>query len=185
MLNSLIDRFQAKFPPNRLVALAMAIALPTVIAPAAGYVAAWVPANFPELPTFTSGQLAGFAVTGFGAALLAGVTAGYKWLDGWQKQESRQHDRAEAILDRRHKEILTALEADVPEHAMALLEDLRNPPREATAETITADKLAAKEVTAEKISAGMVPPPKEPPSVDAPPPGPPDPPRPPLHRPVG
>lgn len=87
--SGLLDRFQAKFPPNRLVALAMVMLLPTVIVPAAGYFAVWVPQHFPGLPTFTAAQLTAYGVAGASAALLAGITAGYKWLDGWQKHEAR------------------------------------------------------------------------------------------------
>lgn len=95
MLNNLIDSFQAKFPPNRLVALAMAILLPVVITPAAGYVAAWATVNLPGVPGLGTAEL--IAVGGAAAAgtLLAGVSAGYKWLDGWQKDEEgvRQLER--------------------------------------------------------------------------------------------
>jgi hypothetical protein len=89
MFNALIDRFQAKFPPNRLAALAMGLLLPTVIVPASAFVTAWVPAHFPGLPAFTSGQLTLFALAGGAAAISAGITAGYKFIDGWQKDEDR------------------------------------------------------------------------------------------------
>lgn len=89
MLSNLIDRFQAKFPANRLAALAMALLTPLVVTPAATYVAAWLPAHFPGLPTFTPTQLTVFAVTGGLAALVAGITAGYKFIDGWQDHEER------------------------------------------------------------------------------------------------
>lgn len=107
MLNSLIDRFQTKFPPNRLTALAMLV----LAAPAAalgGYVAVWVPKHFPGLPTFTPKQYTGFLVTGAGVVALAGISAGYKFLDGWQKDE---HDRRGAAIEAAQRDHEAHLEA--------------------------------------------------------------------------
>ena len=89
MLNRLIDAFQAKFPPNRLTALVMALLVPTVIVPLSAYLTVWVPAHLPGLPTFTAAQLTAYGIAGGTAAFLAAITAGYKFLDGWQKHEAR------------------------------------------------------------------------------------------------
>lgn len=125
MLNALIDKFQAKFPPNRLVALALALLVPAVIVPAAGYVAVWVPAHFPGLPTYTAAQYTAFGITGATAALLAGVTAGYRWLDGWQKHEGREADAKLKRLAQEHEKVLAVLRADNPEFAKSVLDDLQ------------------------------------------------------------
>lgn len=80
MLNRLIDFLQEKFPPNRVVILLT----PLVFAPASGWVAAYVAEHFPGL------SLDEAAVTGvFIAGALSAVTLAYKWVDGWQKAESR------------------------------------------------------------------------------------------------
>jgi hypothetical protein len=80
LLNKIIDYFQAKFPPNRLVALLTA---PVAAGVAAG--TAWVAQHFPGLPAFSNGELTAFALAG----ALALITAAYKWIDGWQKHEER------------------------------------------------------------------------------------------------
>lgn len=113
MLNSFIDRFQAKFPPNRLVALAMALLLPTVIAPGAAYVAAWVPAHFPGLPAFSAAQLTAFALAGASTALLAGVTAGYKYIDGWQKDEEGVRKLERLGVEEAHRNRQQAYEVEL------------------------------------------------------------------------
>ena len=115
MLSGLIDRFQAKFPPNRLTALAMGILIPFVITPAAAYVAVYVPKHFPGLPTFSVAQLVAFGVAGGGGALLAGITAGYKWLDGWQRSEGATHSRIIEAARRDHEVQLEAMRLDSAE----------------------------------------------------------------------
>lgn len=130
MLHDLIDRFQAKFPPNRLVALAMGLLLPTVITPAAAFLAVWVPAHFPGLPTFTAGQLTAYGVLGGSAALLAGITAGYKYIDGWQKHERGKRTlvlaEIESEMARAEREnklkVALASTAASPEHAIEAIE---------------------------------------------------------------
>lgn len=130
MLNNLIDRFQAKFPPNRLVALAMALLLPTVITPAAAFLAVWVPAHFPGLPTFSAEQLTAYGVLGGSAALLAGITAGYKFIDGWQKDEAGRRalqlalvESRTAAADREGKlKVALISNAASPEHAIDAIE---------------------------------------------------------------
>jgi hypothetical protein len=77
-LNTLIDKLQAAFPVNRVVALASPLVGAGV---AAG--AAWVAQHFPGLPVFDSAQLTAIAVTAFSSV----VVAAYKWIDGWQKHE--------------------------------------------------------------------------------------------------
>jgi hypothetical protein len=127
MLNALIDRFQAKLPPNRLVALALAVLVPTLIAPAAGSLAVWVPAHFPGLPAFTSAQLTAYGVAGVWAALLAGATAGYKFIDGWQKHESREsakaHELELARIEGEIEQVIALIHAGhMPESVMDLLD---------------------------------------------------------------
>lgn len=122
MLNNLIDKLQAKFAPNRLVALAMAILIPTVITPGAAFLAAWVPAHFPGLPAFTAGQLTAFAITGGGAALLAATTAGYQWIDGWQFDEARKHGAEQARLEREHQLRMAIVKSESPHTAVDALD---------------------------------------------------------------
>lgn len=124
MLNALIDKFQATWTPNRLVAAAMALLIPLAIAPAAGYVAVWIPQHFPGLPTFTTAQLTAFGIAGVSAALLAGVTAGYQWIDGWQKHENRQAYVKDAEAEHRRALELAAVAAPDPFHAINALDTL-------------------------------------------------------------
>lgn len=103
-ISGLIDRFQAKFPPNRLTALAMLV----LAAPAAalgGYIAVWVPKHFPGLPAFTPDQYTAFLITGAGAVVLAGIAAGYKFIDGCQKDEANRFNLAveEAHLETKER----------------------------------------------------------------------------------
>lgn len=133
MLNSLIDRFQEKFPPNRLVALALALLVPLAITPGAAYLAVWIPSHFPGLPTFTVEQLTGFAITGATAALIAGTTAAYKFIDGCQRDERNKSIAASVAANHGHAEHIKAMElesqeriaaissASSPEHALELL----------------------------------------------------------------
>jgi hypothetical protein len=76
-----IGKLTAAFPVNRVVT----ILTPLVFAPAAGYIAAWVPQHIPGLGFEpTSAQVLGLIATGAGTALVAA----YKWLAGWQRAES-------------------------------------------------------------------------------------------------
>lgn len=79
LIGSVINGLQAKFPPNRIVALLT----PVVFVPVAAFVAAWVPKHFPGAPTFSADQLLASATTGAVSAL----AIAYKWIDGWQKHE--------------------------------------------------------------------------------------------------
>ncbi len=123
MLNQILDSLQAKFPPNRLVALAMVTLLP-FIASGAGYLAVWVPVHFPGLPPFTAAQLTAFGATTVGGILLAGITAGYKYIDGWQKDEARRHDTAQKAAEREHQKVLAVLESPIPDLARDTLDQL-------------------------------------------------------------
>lgn len=127
MLNQILDSLQAKFPPNRLVALAMVTLLP-FIASGAGYLAVWVPAHFPGLPPFTAAQLTAFGVATVSGILLAGITAGYRWLDGWQKDEARRHDTAQKAAEREHQKVLAVLESPIPDLARDTLDQLETTP---------------------------------------------------------
>lgn len=180
MLNSIIDNLQAKFPPNRLVALAMALLIPTVITPAAAFVAVWAPTHLPGLPAFSTAQLTAFGIAGASAALLAATTAGYKWIDGWQRHEGAQYRQgvdaievAQRELERFHeKEVALIRAADSPERGVEAIEQLLGgrplglggeegvPPEEGSPSATVA-------------SAAVPPPPPQPaqsPPVDLPPP---------------
>lgn len=124
MLNQLIDSLQAKFPPNRAAAAAMVVLLP-FIATGAGFLAIWVPAHFPGLPVFTAAQLTAFGATAVGGILLAGITAGYQWLDGWQKHEAHQHQAAQAAVDREHELALAVARSEAPFVTMEALDQLK------------------------------------------------------------
>jgi membrane protein implicated in regulation of membrane protease activity len=84
--NKAIDKAQATFPPNRIVALLT----PLVFVPVSGFVSAWVAKHFPGLPAFSSAQITGFMLVG----ALSALAAGYKWVDGWQKAEERGETKA-------------------------------------------------------------------------------------------
>jgi len=71
---------QAKFPVNRIVVL-----LTPVFVTLSGYASAWMAEHFPGLPQFTSAQITGFMVAG----AVAGLTAAYRWLKGWEAHEAR------------------------------------------------------------------------------------------------
>lgn len=78
LVNLIIDKLQATFPPNRI-----AILLAAPIVAAAAWTSAFVAANVPgvELPV---GVVAGV----MGSAVLIVVTLLYKWFDQWQKGET-------------------------------------------------------------------------------------------------
>lgn len=77
------QRLRAAFPVNRVVT----ILTPLVFVPVSGYVATWVPQHLPGIGFQpSSGMVLGLFLSGATAAL----TAAYKWLDGWQKHESRR-----------------------------------------------------------------------------------------------
>lgn len=87
MISGLIDKLQAKFPPNRVVALLTPFVTAGV---AAG--AAWLSQHFPGLPQPDQATELGFAIAGASAV----IAAAYKWLDGWQKDEiAKTHARIE------------------------------------------------------------------------------------------
>lgn len=77
-----IDKAQAAFPPNRIVALLT----PTVFMPAAAWLAGWGAKHLPGLPIFSASEIDGLMIAG----ALGALAAGYKWLDGWQKAEERE-----------------------------------------------------------------------------------------------
>ena len=67
---------------NRLVVL-----LTPVFAGVSGWLVQWVGDHFPGAPSLDQGELTALFVAGAAAA----VSAAYKWLDGWQKHEEREH----------------------------------------------------------------------------------------------
>ncbi len=77
LLNLLVDKFQATFPPNRLM-----IALAGPITAASVWLSAWTTAHIPgvELPV-------GIVAGAIGAAALITITLIYKWFDQWQRHE--------------------------------------------------------------------------------------------------
>lgn len=80
LLATLYGKVRAAWPVNRVVTLLA----PILFAPAAGYVAAWVPQHLPGIAFQPSrAQLAGLFALGATRALVIA----YKWLDGWQKHE--------------------------------------------------------------------------------------------------
>ncbi len=92
LLNRGINYLQAKFPPNRIVALLT----PIVFVPASAWASAWLGKNLPGV------QFAPEVITGFGVAgALAALTTAYKWLDGWQADEASFNERfnAEKIIE--------------------------------------------------------------------------------------
>jgi hypothetical protein len=78
LLNALIDKFQATFPPNRIVILLT----PYVFVPTSAGIAGWITVHFPGLDV-PQGAVLGV----MGAAALAALTLWYKWLDHWQVRE--------------------------------------------------------------------------------------------------
>lgn len=82
VLNEVIDAVQAALPPNRLVMLVSLL----VVAPLVATGNAWAAENLPgvELPVEA---IAGAFLLGFGGS----VAALYKWIDGQQGQENREH----------------------------------------------------------------------------------------------
>lgn len=84
IINTWIDQLQAKWPPNRIVA----VLTPVAFVPLAGFLATWVANHFPGIPTLDPNWLSGIFVTGAASALLMA----YKWIDGWQKHEARVVD---------------------------------------------------------------------------------------------
>jgi hypothetical protein len=79
LLNILIDKLQAAFPPNRIVV----ILTPLVFMPLAGSITAWAAVHFPGLK-LSEGLVIGLG----GAAALGALTLAYKWLDQWQHHEN-------------------------------------------------------------------------------------------------
>jgi hypothetical protein len=88
-----IDKLQATFPVNRVVALLT----PTVFMPASAWLAGWAAKHLPGLPVFSASEVDGLMIAG----ALGALAAGYKWIDGWQKHEERAvvsgQDFADAI----------------------------------------------------------------------------------------
>lgn len=88
LLSFLIDKFQATFPPNRLMLI-----LAGPITAASIWVSATVTANIPgvELPV-------GIVGGAIGAAALITITLIYKWFDQWQRGEPLQIHETEQTL---------------------------------------------------------------------------------------
>jgi hypothetical protein len=87
-----IDKAQAAFPPNRIVALLT----PTVFMPASAWLAGWAAAHLPGLPVFSAAQIDGLMIAG----ALGSATLAYKWVDGWQKHEEGVREIAESRRER-------------------------------------------------------------------------------------
>ncbi len=82
LLEAVYGKVRAAWPVNRVVTLLT----PLVFAPAAGYVATWVPQHVPGIAFQPSrAQLVGLFALGATRALVIA----YKWLDGWQYHENR------------------------------------------------------------------------------------------------
>lgn len=90
LLNPIIDKLQATFPPNRV-----AILLAGVITAVSGSIAAWLAAHFPGL-NFGSVEIAGV----LGAAVIITVRLLDRWFDRWQaKEEVDYGDDIQIALD--------------------------------------------------------------------------------------
>lgn len=96
LLNPIIDRLQAKFPPARATLAILAILTP-IVAAGAAVATPWLATHFPGLPQFTTGQLTAFALGGIGSVLSIAVPLGYKYIDGWQKKEERDEGHEHRI----------------------------------------------------------------------------------------
>lgn len=116
-LNGLIDRFQAKFPPNRL-----ALVFGPVIAIAAAAVAPWLAEHFPGLPQFSTGQLTVYGVAG--AAAVTGLA--YKFIDGCQKDEKTKAIQVENELLCVHQRHLESMRLESRER-VAIAEQADSP----------------------------------------------------------
>jgi len=84
-ISNLIARVQAAWPVNRVVA-----AITPLLALAAGGIGTYAVQKLPWIGSLvpnTQAMILGVFVTVAAAA----VTSAYKWLDGWQKHEDRQH----------------------------------------------------------------------------------------------
>jgi len=85
LLANLYGKVRAAWPVNRVVT----VLTPILFAPAAGYVAVWIPqhASALGLPPIhlTSAEVLGLFIAGGTRALIAA----YKWLDGWQRHEQQ------------------------------------------------------------------------------------------------
>lgn len=77
ILNPIIDKLQALFPPNRI-----AILLAGMITAVSGSIAAWLAAHFPDL-NFGAAEIAGV----LGAAVIITVRLLDRWFDRWQEGE--------------------------------------------------------------------------------------------------
>jgi hypothetical protein len=82
LITAIVDKFQAIFPPNRLMLI-----LAGPITAASIWLSAWITTHVPgaELPV---GVVAG----AIGAAALITITLIYKWFDQWQKGEPIPYD---------------------------------------------------------------------------------------------
>jgi len=137
LLNRIVDKLQATFPPNRIVVTLT----PIVFVPAAASASGWVAEHFPGVDVPAGGVLGLM-----GAGALAALTLAYKWVDGWQKGE---HLNVENDLEDALAEFL----AD-PDAAKALA----NLHPELLAELVDLSPLAdvgrALATTAERVGAG-------------------------------
>lgn len=84
--NAAIDKAQATFPPNRIVA----ILTPTVFMPVSAWLTGWGVKHLPGLPVPSATEIDGLMIAGS----LGALAAAYKWIDGWQKHEERTAARA-------------------------------------------------------------------------------------------
>lgn len=88
LLMAAIDKIQATFPVNRVVALLT----PLAFVPASAWISGYVAEHFPGLPPLSSGSVTGIMIAG----ALAALTAAYKWIDGWQRHEQHHQSLVEA-----------------------------------------------------------------------------------------
>lgn len=119
-----IDRLQATYPPNRVVALLLVV-LGAPAAAIGGYLATWVPSHFAGVPAFTSGQYTSFFLTGAGVVALSAITMAYRFIDGVQKDEQHVTALANESAARDHAGHMEALRLESAER-VALVEKADN-----------------------------------------------------------
>lgn len=85
LLNRIVDKLQATFPPNRIVV----ILTPIIFVPASAWIAAWLTSHVPGMEVPAGAVVAVVATAAVSALILA-----YRWLDGWQRDEDRGYEDA-------------------------------------------------------------------------------------------
>lgn len=117
-----IDQLQAKYPPNRVVAILL-VALGAPLAALGGYLAVWVPKHFPGVPAFSPGQYTAFFIAGAGIVATAAITQAYRFVDGVQRHEEQVRAVASEEAQHAHTQHLEAMRLESEERRVALQSD--------------------------------------------------------------